>query len=99
MKYLALFEWSFEDLERLGKIWEQLIEEREKGSDKFPKKLLFEPQALQAELYQKTRERQTFFIFETDDPMHLTNYRLHLAPYMDLNFIPLTSIFIAVALR
>ena len=70
----------------------EISDEREKGSNKFPKTLLLEPQALQAELYKKTRDRQGFFIFETEDPMRLTNYQMHLAPYMDLNFIPLTSI-------
>ena len=95
MKYLVFAECNFGDLERIRELMKQIIDEREKGSEKFPNwdQMLFQPHAIQAELYKKSKERQVFFIIETEDPMHLINYRMHLAPYMDLNFIPITSVF------
>lgn len=79
-------------MERIVELMKQILDEREKGSDRFPKKLLFEAHALEAELIKKSKDVQGFFVFETDKEEHLINYRMHLAPYMDLKFIPLTSI-------
>lgn len=91
MKYLAFFEYKWEDVERMRELWKQVLDERAKGSDRWPKALLFESHALQAELYKKSLDRQGFFIFETDKEEQITNYRMHFANIMDINFIPITS--------
>jgi len=91
MKYLAFIERNVGDFERLTELWKQVQDEREKRSDMFPKTLLFEPHTLQADLPNKTRDLQGFFIFETEDQSHLMNYVMHYAPYMNIRFIPITE--------
>lgn len=91
MKYLGYFEWNYDDIERIGELWKELLDDRERDSEKWPKTLLFDTHTLEADLFDKTRDNQSFWIFETDDPMHLINYRMHFAPYVDFNFIPLTE--------
>jgi hypothetical protein len=39
----------------------------------------------------KSKDVQCFFICKTENPMHLINYRMHYAPYMDIKFIPITD--------
>jgi hypothetical protein len=91
MKYLAFMEWNWEDAERISVLRDQVYEEQEKGSDKFPKTRLFDGHTLQAELFKKSRDGQSFWIFETDNEQHLINYQVHYAPYLDIKFIPITS--------
>ena len=91
MKYLGFFERNFADVEKILELYKQVLDEREKGSDMFPKTLLFESHTLAGELYKRSRDLQGFFIFETDKEEHLINYMLHYAPYMDFRFIPLTE--------
>lgn len=68
------------------------MDESEKSLDKLLKILLFESHVLEAELYNKSRDGPSFWIFETDDPMHLVNYRMQFAHYIDINFIPLWKV-------
>ncbi len=48
MKYLIFFESNYEDLKRGADSWKQIMDETEKGSDKWPKKdqILFLSQIL-----------------------------------------------------
>ena len=92
MKYLVFTEYNWKDQERILELRKQIGDERTKGSDKWPKKdqLVHEPHILEALLYKKSRDVQAFWIVETEDPMHLVNYRMHFAPYWDIHFIPIT---------
>ena len=90
MRYLAFIEFNFRDFERLSQSYKQVLDEREKVSDRFPKTLVLEHHFLEAEFVKKSKEIQAFWVFDTDDQRHLTNYRMHYAPYADVNFIPLT---------
>lgn len=90
MKYLAFAESNYEDFEKISVLRGQLLDERDEDSDRFPKTRLFDAHTLQAELYKKSRDVQSFWIFETDNDQHLINYQMHFAPYMDIKFIPIT---------
>jgi len=92
MKYLGVFEFNFEDLERISEADKKLLNEREKGSDAFPKEeqVLFQLHTLGADLPKKSRDVQCVWIFETDNEDHLINYMMFHAPYADYKFIPLT---------
>ena len=93
MKYLMFYESNFEDMERGQSLWKHIMDEREKGSDKWPTEdqIILEPHFLESELMDKTRECQSIFIFETEDPRHLVNYRMHWAKHFDIRrVIPIT---------
>jgi hypothetical protein len=93
MRYLMFYESYYDNMERGVKLWEQIMEEREKGSDKWPKaeQIVLWPHELESELIDKTRDLQSIFIFDTDDPMHLVNYRMHWAKIFDIRrVIPIT---------
>jgi hypothetical protein len=85
-------EWNFNDLERITGLWKQLLDEREEGSDKWPtgEQVVHEPHILEAELYNKSKDIQAFWIVETENPMHFVNYRMHFALYIDIKIIPIT---------
>jgi len=89
VKYVFLFEWNFVDMERINELWIEVLKERESGSDRWPK-ILFEPHYFEADIGKKSRDMRGFFIFETEDPVHLLNERMQFVPYMDVNFIPIT---------
>ena len=89
LRYLVIYEYNWEDLERNIEAWKKVLNEREQGSDRFPKKLLIEPHSIIADLPKKTRDMQGFFIFDSDDQMHLINYVMQYAPYMHYRFIPI----------
>ena len=91
MKYLAFMESNYADVERLTVLYKEVLDEIAKGSDRFPKEILFESHTLRAELYKKSKDRQSFFILETDNPDHLSNYAMQFAPYADVKFIPITD--------
>ena len=94
MKYLAFIESNYEDLERSVELLKQIFDERGIGLDKFPKaeQILFNAHILEAELFKKSKDIHGFFVLETEKEEHLINYRMHLAPYTDIKFIPLTSL-------
>jgi len=93
VKYLVFFEWRWENAERLTELWKQIMDETEKGSDKWPERdqILFLSHTLESDTYKKSRDMQGFWIVETDNEQHLVNYRMQFSPYADINFIPLTE--------
>jgi hypothetical protein len=93
VKYLVIAEYNWEDLERLAEISKKVVDERAKDSDKFlsTDQVLFAAHTLQADLPKKLKERQSFFVCETENEETLINFSMIYAPYMDLKFLPITD--------
>jgi hypothetical protein len=93
MKYLCLFETNYEDIERSMPLWKQIMDERAQGSDRWPKQdqIVLEPHFLESELTERRRDIQSIFIYETENPIHVVNYRMHWAKIFDLKrVVPIT---------
>lgn len=89
MKYFCLGDNNYKDAEQLRVLWKQVLDERAKGSDRFPKKLLFEPHFFTVSGLFGKNDTQSFFIFETDNEEHLRNYMMHFADIVDVKIIPI----------
>ena len=89
MKYFCLWDSNFEDVEKIREAWKQVLDERAKGSDRFPETLLFESHNFSVPGLFGKKDAQGFWIFETDKEEHLMNYIMHYANIEDLKIIPI----------
>lgn len=89
MKYFVLWDSNWEVTEKGREAWKQVLDERAEGSERWPKKLLFEPHNFSVPGLFGKKDSQGFFIFETDKEEHLINYFMHYANIMDFKIIPL----------
>lgn len=81
MKYIAFWEFNPEDMDKVIEKNSQVLAEREKEPEKYPKTL--------SESYSIGGEYKGFILFETDDPDQLTNIILHFRPEMKWKFMPI----------
>ena len=79
MNYIAFWEYCPEDFDKVIEKYKQV--EREKGTEKFPKRL-FPPHGMGG-------EHKGFSLFENVTPEQLMNMVLHYAPEMKLKFVPI----------
>ena len=91
MKYFILTDTSWENIEKVTEAWKRVLDERAKGSEKFPEKLLVEPYTFTVPGLFGSKDVQGFFIFETDREEHLINYIMHYANIQDFKIIPIVE--------
>ena len=90
MKYLAFLEYDWKDIEKVGGAWKKILDDREEGSDKWPKRII-DTYRLEADLPKLTKEVQGFTIFETEKEEHIINEVYQFAPFIKFKFIPIVD--------
>ena len=90
MKYLALMEMDWENVEKIGDLWKRILEERVTGSDKWPK-VIFPEHKLETNLPKLTKDIKAFVIYETDKQEHLINEEFMFAPWINFHFVPIVE--------
>ena len=83
MKVLAFVEFRPEDSQKVAEKFRLIQEERQKGSEKFPK-LVFPPHVFSGEF-------KIVVIFEDPTEEQLNNLMIHYLPVLTFNFVPLTD--------
>jgi hypothetical protein len=91
VKYFCLTDTNWENIEKVTEAWKRVLDERSKGSDRWPKRLLFEPHQFTVPGLLGKKDGQGFFIFETDKEEHLVNYMMHYANIQDVKIIPIVE--------
>ena len=81
MNYIAFWEYCPEDFDKVIEKYKQVMAEREKGTEKFPK-ILFPPHGMGG-------EHKGFTLYENPTPEQLTNVVLHYMPEMKFKFVPI----------
>ena len=81
MKYIAFWEFNPEDYDKAIEKEKQAMEERERGTDKFPK-ILFPSHGMGGEF-------KGFIIYEDATPEQLINVGLHYMPETKFKFVPI----------
>jgi hypothetical protein len=81
MNYIAFWEFSPEDFDKVIEKTKHAMAEREKGSEKFPK-ILFPPHGMGGEW-------RGFTIYENATPEQLLNTMLYYAPEEKVKFVPI----------
>ena len=90
MKYICFWEFKPEDFDKILEKYKQAMEEREKGSEKFPK-IIFPPHGMDGEW-------KGFTIYENVTPEQMINMAFYFAPEEKLKFVPIFEVAKAVEL-
>ena len=81
MKYIVFWEMCPEDFDKVIPKFQEVMEEREKGTDKFPKAL--------SPNYSLGGQWKGFMLYEDATPEQLMNVVLHYQPLVKFKFIPI----------
>jgi len=80
MKFIAFYEYKFEDIDKVLEKGAQALAIREKAPERFPK-AIFD--------FNIVGETKGVAMFETDSPDQLCNLALHNAPELTCKFMPI----------
>jgi len=81
LNYIAFWEYCPEDFDKVIEKYKQVMAEREKGTEKFPKRLF--------PAHGMGGEPKGFTLYENPTPEQLTNVVLHYMPEMKFKFVPI----------
>ena len=84
MKYIAFWEFCPEDIDKVIERYKQVIAERQKFPDKYPK-VIFGPFGMGG-------ESKGFVGLETDDPEQMAKWVLAYWPVERINFVPILEV-------